>query len=129
MPVSAPTFRQRLRRALLAADPDGADRRRAAAVRERTAYGRVTEEGTGVLTVTGKLERVVAALDRADAAARSARAAGDPRNLEQLRSDFVLDAVLTWWPDPPHPSRRSRRSRRSGTGAATAARRARSRTV
>ncbi len=98
-PVSAPTFRQRLRRALLAADPDGANRRRAAAVRDRAAYGRVTEEGTGVLTVTGALERVVAALDRADAAARAARAGGDPRNLEQLRSDFVLDAVLTWWPD------------------------------
>ena len=113
VPVSAPTFRQRLRRALLAADPDGANRRRAAAVRDRAAYGRVTEEGTGVLTVTGTVERVVAALDRADAAARSARAGGDPRTLEQLRSDFVLDAVLTWWPDHTHANHGTHGNRQS----------------
>jgi hypothetical protein len=83
----------------MAADPEGADKRRRRAVDERTAYGRVTEDGAGVMTVSSSAERVVGCLDRADQAARAARRAGDERTLEQLRSDFVTDAVLGWWPD------------------------------
>lgn len=98
-PVSAAAFRQRVRRATLAADPEGADKRRRRAVDERTAYGRVTEDGAGVMTVSSSAERIVGSLDRADQAARAARRAGDQRTLEQLRSDFVTDAVLGWWPD------------------------------
>jgi hypothetical protein len=98
-PVSAAAFRQRVRRASMAADPEGADKRRRRAVNERTAYGRVTEDGVGVMTVSSSAERVVGCLDRADQAARAARRAGDERTLEQLRSDFVTDAMLGWWPD------------------------------
>jgi hypothetical protein len=92
--LSAATFRQRLRRCVLAADPRGADERRAGARASRTAYGRLTEDGMGVLTLVTSAERVVGILDRADAAARAVRAAGDPRTLDQLRSDFIGDALL-----------------------------------
>lgn len=93
-PVSAATFRQRLRRCVLAADPRSADERRAGARASRTAYGRLTEDGMGVLTLVASAERVVGILDRADAAARAVRATGDPRTLDQLRSDFVGDTLL-----------------------------------
>ncbi|WP_157557719.1 HNH endonuclease signature motif containing protein [Intrasporangium oryzae] len=98
-PVSAATFRQRLRRCVLAADSRGADERRASAQASRTAYGRLTEDGMGVLTLVMTAERVVGILDRADAAARALRATGDPRTLDQLRSDFIGDTLLSGRPD------------------------------
>ena len=80
-------FRQRLRRALLAADADQATRRRAA--RQRIgAHADIFDDGTGRLTITNDADKIVAAMDRADAAARAARAAGDPRSLDELRADL-----------------------------------------
>ncbi|MGW5242265.1 hypothetical protein ACWEOW_25345, partial [Monashia sp. NPDC004114] len=86
-------FRQRLRRAVIAADTDHAARRRAA--RDRTgAYAQLHDDGTGTLTIINDAEKIVAAIDRADTAARGARAGGDPRTLDQLRADFLTGAAM-----------------------------------
>ncbi|WP_460629716.1 HNH endonuclease signature motif containing protein, partial [Intrasporangium mesophilum] len=97
-------FRQRLRRAVIAADTDHAARRRAA--RDRIgAFAQVHDDGTGTLTVINDAEKIVAAIDRADTAARGARAGGDPRTLDQLRADFLTGAAMfAGTPDRPTTS-------------------------
>lgn len=75
-------------------DPDASRQRRRAAVDARGAWSEVEEDGTGVLAVSGRSSTVVAAMHRVDTVARRARAAGDSRTLDQLRSDAAL-ALLT----------------------------------
>ena len=87
-------FSSRLRRCVRAADDRGSGERRCSAKASRTAYGRMTDDGMGTFTVTATAERVIAALDRADAMARAARRAGDPRTLDQLRSDALCDLAI-----------------------------------
>ena len=60
----------------------------------RTVFGRLVEDGMGTFTVVAPAERVVGVLDRVDAMARAARAAGDVRSLDQLRSDLLCDLAL-----------------------------------
>jgi hypothetical protein len=102
-PCSQRAFSSRLRRLVRGADPRGQAERRAAAKQRRCAYGRIGEDGMGSLTVIAAAERIAAALGRADAVARRARAAGDPRTLEQLRSDFMMDALMFGWPTDSDP--------------------------
>jgi hypothetical protein len=97
-------FSSRLRRCLRSADSRGADERSARARAGRTAYGRLTDDGMGVFTVTAPAETVIAVLDRADALARAARAAGDPRTLDQLRSDVICSLALFGSLDQQHNS-------------------------
>jgi hypothetical protein len=87
-------FASRLRRCVRSADHGGQDERRCSARGRRTAFGRLTDDGMGFITVVASAERVVGALDRVDALARSARAAGDERTLDQLRSDLLTDLAL-----------------------------------
>jgi len=87
-------FGERLRRCVRAADPRGHEERRQAAKVRRTVFGRLVEDGMGTFTVVAPAERVVGVLDRVDAMARAARAAGDARTLDQLRSDLLCDLVL-----------------------------------
>jgi hypothetical protein len=87
-------FGERLRRCVRAADPRGHEERRQAAKARRTVFGRLVEDGMGTFTVVAPAERVVGVLDRVDAMARAARAAGDARTLDQLRSDLLCDLVL-----------------------------------
>ena len=90
-------LRSRLRRALLAVDAESRARRRGA--RERIGvFGQVFADGTGSLTVVNDAEKIAAALDRADAAARAARAQGDERPLDALRADFLTGVVINGWP-------------------------------
>jgi hypothetical protein len=88
-------FSSRLRRCVRSAPREWAD---------RTAYGRVTEDGMGVFTVTAPAETVIAVLDRADALAQAARAAGDARTLDQLRSDVICSLALFGSLDQQHNS-------------------------
>ena len=87
------SFTRELRRqvAVHTRDPQVA---RAAALKQRCAYGWLEADGTGRLTVTGEGARVAGALDRVDGLARSLRSAGDTRTLAQLRSDVALDLLL-----------------------------------
>lgn len=87
-------FGERLRRCVRAADPRGQEERRRAATARRTVFGRLVEDGMGTFTVVAPAERVVGVLDRVDAMARAARASGDARSLDQLRSDLLCDLVL-----------------------------------
>ncbi|GAA2746977.1 hypothetical protein GCM10009868_34570 [Terrabacter aerolatus] len=87
-------FGERLRRCVRAADPRGQEERRRAATARRTVFGRLVEDGMGTFTVVAPAERVVGVLDRVEAMARSARASGDARSLDQLRSDLLCDLVL-----------------------------------
>lgn len=91
-------FRQRLRRAILTVDPDGAAARRRAARCRNGARARIFDDGTGTLTITNDADKIAAAIDRADAVARKARAGGDERTLDQLRADFLTDAAIFGWP-------------------------------
>jgi hypothetical protein len=91
-------FRQRLRRAILSVDPEGAAARRRAARSRNGAYARIFDDGTGTLTIINDADKIAAAIDRADDVARKARAAGDSRPLDQLRADFLTDAAIFGWP-------------------------------
>jgi hypothetical protein len=97
-PPSPTLFRQRLTRACLAADREAAQRRRAAR-RRRGAHARIDRDGLGVLTVVNDADKVVAAMERADAVARAARAQGDPRDLDSLRADVITDTLMFGWPE------------------------------
>ena len=48
----------------------------------------------GSLTLTDSVDRILLADHRLTLAARSARASGDPRTLEQLRTDLAVDLIL-----------------------------------
>ena len=98
-PPSPSLFRQRLTRACLAADREAAERRRAAR-RRRGAYAQIDHEGLGVLTVVNDADKIIAAMERADAVARAARAQGDPRDLDSLRADVITDILMFGWPEP-----------------------------
>ena len=98
-PPSPSLFRRRLTRACLAADSEAAERRRAAR-RRRGAYAQIDHEGLGVLTVVNDVDKIIAAMERADAVARAARAQGDPRGLDSLRADVITDTLMFGWPEP-----------------------------
>ncbi len=93
-PVPQRTFVTRLRRAVASVDPRGSAERRDHARGRRGVFGRQTEDGMGSLTLVASGEVVAAVLDRLDAAARQRRNAGDPRSLDQLRSDLAAHALL-----------------------------------
>jgi hypothetical protein len=96
-------FRQRLTRACLAADRDAAERRRTAR-RRRGAHAQITGDGLGMLTVINDADKIIAAMERADAVARAARADGDPRDLDTLRADVITDTLMCSWPTDPSPT-------------------------
>jgi hypothetical protein len=48
-----------------------------------------------VLTVVNDADKVIAAMERADAVARAARQAGDARDLDSLRADVITDVLIT----------------------------------
>lgn len=96
--LSDALFSQRLRRAVLTVDEEReASRKRARA--RIGAFAQIFDDGTGTLTIINDAEKIAAAIDRADCAARAARAGGDPRTLDQLRADFFTDAAIFGWPD------------------------------
>lgn len=100
-PPSPTLFRQRLTRGCLAADREATERRRAAR-RRRGAHARIDTDGLGVLTVVNDADKIIAAMERADAMARAARQAGDPRDLDALRADVITDTLVFGAVGLPH---------------------------
>lgn len=91
------SFTRELRRQVVLHEPDLV-KVKADAVSRRTAFGELRQDGSGVLTVTGDGDRVVAALDRVEEIARTLRSSGDERTLAALRSDVALDLLISGWP-------------------------------
>ncbi|MPZ26739.1 MAG: DUF222 domain-containing protein [Micromonosporaceae bacterium] len=88
-------LRARLRRLVLAIDPDAARRRCAAAVKTRRVESFDNPDGTGELWGRSLPPQDSAAVwERLTAIARSAKTAGDPRSVDQLRADALLDLLV-----------------------------------
>lgn len=102
-------FRIRARVVRERVHPESVDARHRRAAERRTIWLDAEHDGMGSLTVFGPIDRVMAAHDRADAAARHLHAQdGEERTLAQLRADVVLDLLNA---DPAEPTgRRSRPS-------------------
>ncbi|WP_283134320.1 HNH endonuclease signature motif containing protein [Rhizohabitans arisaemae] len=92
-----------IRWAALAIDSEWAERRCAAAVRERRVVGSRNPDGTANLSgLDQPLERVAAACNRVDALARRSKAAGDRRLTQHIRSELflgLLDGGFQGWTD------------------------------
>ncbi len=99
-------LRAALRRAVIAADPDGADRRREHA--ERHARVSLYPDAEGTATLAGSALpgiRAAAAMARITALARAMKAAGSPGGLDHLRAYVMLGLLLGTLPlIPPAPS-------------------------
>jgi hypothetical protein len=97
-------LRAALRRAVIAADPDGADRRREHA--ERQAKVTLYPDAEGTATLAGSAlpaVRAAAAMARITALARAMKAAGTPGGLDHLRA-YVMLGLLLGTLTPPAPS-------------------------
>ena len=96
----------RLRRLVIAADPQAAARRERAAVADRRLVTDTGQDGTAMLAGYGlPVHRAAAAAERIAAIAAAAKATGDPRSLDQLRADTFLD-LLDGTLVGPHPAPR-----------------------
>jgi Domain of unknown function (DUF222) len=88
-------LRARLRRLVIAADPQRASRNAKEQVKGRRVVAELTSEGTADL---GGYDlpphRVAAAMERLTAIARAAKSGGDARKLDQLRADAMLDLLV-----------------------------------
>jgi Domain of unknown function (DUF222) len=99
-------LRAALRRAVIAADPDGADRRREHA--ERQAKVTLYPDAEGTATLAGSAlpaVRAAAAMARITALARAMKAAGSPGGLDHLRA-YVMLGLLLGTLTPPAPNAR-----------------------
>jgi hypothetical protein len=88
-------LRVRLRRLVIAADPERATRNAKEQVKERRVVAGLTSGGTADLRGHDLApHRVAAAMERLTAIARSAKSGGDSRKLDQLRADAMLDLLV-----------------------------------
>ncbi|WP_052436226.1 HNH endonuclease signature motif containing protein [Georgenia sp. SUBG003] len=100
-----PQLTQDLTQALLEVDPDGAaDRHRSARSKRRVTHARALPDGMASFTAVLPAADAVAYDLALDGAARTARAAGDPRTIDQLRADIFAsvghDALRRGWIGP-----------------------------
>ncbi|HEU0239816.1 MAG TPA: DUF222 domain-containing protein [Micromonosporaceae bacterium] len=87
-------LRDRLRRAMLRADPDGAARRTERSIEQRKLTMMPDRESTaGLIGTCLPAARAVAAFERVDAFACARHNGGDARTLDQLRADTFLDLL------------------------------------
>lgn len=93
--LTATKLDRKLRAAVIAVDPAGAEERRAEAAADRRVYqprpaAEGGEDGMAQLGMVGPAEDLAALYTAVDAAARHARASGDSRTLDQLRFDLLV---------------------------------------
>lgn len=96
-PVGHAGFRAKLRREIIKRAETTC--RRESARSRRRVWLRDDDDGAATLGVTGTDARCLAALSRIDAIARAVRSGGDPRSLDQLRTDAALDLLIFGSPD------------------------------
>ncbi|WP_165036550.1 HNH endonuclease signature motif containing protein, partial [Candidatus Protofrankia californiensis] len=87
-------FRQALRRAVLAADPDGARRRQVQARQDRQVRVRPVEDGMAELWALLPAADAQAAYQRLDLLARRAASSEDSRGMDARRADVLVDVLL-----------------------------------
>ncbi|WP_370942482.1 DUF222 domain-containing protein [Amycolatopsis sp. cg5] len=83
-----------LRRTILAIDPLGAARRRAAAKKNRNVSVENDYDGMATQHWHDTAENVLAVQDRIDTIAREFNHKGDPRSMDELRADILRDLLL-----------------------------------
>lgn len=98
-------FRDSVRRAVAAADPDGAEDRAAWRLRDRAAWVKPLGDGVSTLTAIMAGDVAAAAWARIDELARKA-APVDDRTLDQLRADTTADLLLGAVPGHEAPAAR-----------------------
>ena len=97
-------LRERLRRAVIAADPAAAERRRADAERDAGVSLYPDDDGTATLTGTGlPAALAAAAMARITAMARARKAAGLGGGLDLHRAQVMLGLLLDTLPPTPPP--------------------------
>ncbi len=97
-------LRARLRRAVIAADPDGAERRQAEAERAARVCLYGDQDGTATLTGAGlPAVQAAAAMARITAIARAMKAAGQAGGLDLHRAQVMLGLLLGTLPYIPPP--------------------------
>ena len=97
-------LRVRLRRAVIAADPKGAERRREDAERQAKVGLYAADDGTATLTGAGlPAVQAAAAMARITALARAAKAAGQGGGLDLHRARVMLGLLLGTLPYIPPP--------------------------
>ena len=84
---------RRLRTAVAIVDPEGFAARTEATRAQRHLQHERLDDGAGLLTLQGDVERTQLAFDRTTAIARDLKTAGDDRTLDQIRADVALDCL------------------------------------
>ncbi|WP_322748226.1 MULTISPECIES: DUF222 domain-containing protein, partial [unclassified Frankia] len=92
--ASHAVFRQALRRAVLAIDPDGAAQRHALQRRGRRVGLQPLDDGMAELSAFLAAPDAQAAYQRIDALARRAGDAADTRSIDERRADVLTDILL-----------------------------------
>lgn len=84
----------RLRRLVIAIDPQAAGKRQDASVKQRYVYSGLDPDGTATLAgYRLPADRAASAAARIDGIARAAKQAGDTRSMDALRADTFLDLL------------------------------------
>jgi len=89
--LDAPRWRQAVRRSVIAVDPRSARQRHERAQQDRQVRVRAVENGMAELWALLPAEAALAIATALDARARSIRSQSDPRTLEQLRADVLVE--------------------------------------
>jgi hypothetical protein len=97
-------FRRSLRRAVLAADPAAAAKRRQHGVRERRVQRWPLDDGLAALYLTGPAEDIDAVWDCATELAHHDRRGGGTDGLDAVRFDSIKDAVIAAFVTEHHPT-------------------------
>jgi hypothetical protein len=89
----AAALNRRLRSAVARVDPTGAAERAETKRAARQVRHDTLEDGAGLLTIQGDVERTQLAYNRISVIARQLKTAGDDRTMDQLRADVALDCL------------------------------------
>jgi hypothetical protein len=98
--MTVPELRAAIAAAVAAIDAEGAERAAWNARAARRVRCQANQDGTATLTTELAVEAAAAVWNALTAGAKAAKAAGDPRSLDQLRADELL-ARTTGTPQPP----------------------------
>ena len=127
--MTVPQLRAAIAAAISAIDAEAAGRAARAAREARRVRCQTNADGTATLSAELAVEAAAAVWNALTAAAKAAKAAGDPRTLDQLRADELLaratgahapSTAPADQPDQPEPADQPQPAGSAGTGGASA---------